>query len=405
MRALVDVKVVRMNTITLLIYLDACLHGYISKERTPFLYRLTGEGFFGRIRTVPGFTQEAAMMTGEFPDKTDFFTWYRYSPNSSPFAWTRPLRLLKPLRRSRAYYPIKVGIRKVSSHIARRAYQDPAFIPLDILPYFEDISATLPKNLPDLASICRASQHTCFQQSMIYGYIGSKRCGSIFGPVIESIESKNPFDFYIAHIGELDGLGHHYGPHPDFFSEFLKEIDLWLFKIYGSIRRKGLKCNLIIASDHGMFDVRSIVDIEKQLKSLFLKVPKDYIYFLDSTIARFWFSNDKAKNLIEEMLLRIPNGHIVSEEEKKRYHIDFKHNGYGNLWFWLDRGCMIFPNFFQSLKSSKTKGMHGYLDDEEGALIVYSDMKNTKSIARNAARARTLHLTDVFRITRALAGF
>jgi hypothetical protein len=362
---------------------------------------LSQDGFFGRVKTVPGFTQEAAMMTGKYPDETGYFTWYRYAPGRSPFSWTRPLRFMEILRRSRLYYPIKVGIRTTTKLITGSKYPDPSFIPLNILPYFQNLSATLPTNLPNLSSLCSASGLNCFEQTMVYDFVGSKPCGKLFNPILNSIKKGKSYDLYIIHIGELDALGHRYGPHPELFRECLREIDSWIRTTYETAKQQSLVCNFIITSDHGMVDVKETVDIENEFRRMPLKAPKDYLYFLDSTMARFWFFNEKARTLIEEMLEKIPKGHILSQEEKQRLHINLDNDAYGELLFWIDKGYLIFPNFFQSITSERTRGMHGYVNDEDGALIVYSDEKNMRKIMTKDV----VPLVEVFQITRNLVGF
>jgi len=390
-----------MREITFFIYLDACRYDYISKESTPFLHELCQNGFFGRVETVPGFTQEVAMMTGKYPNESGYFTWYRYAPEKSPFLWVRPFGFLKFLQRFRFYYPIKVGIRTVTRLLTGIRYPDPAFIPPDVVPYFHNTGAGLPNHLPNLVSLCRLSKRNCFEQMMVLDFVGSKRCSKLFKAALNSITDGEPCDLYLIHIGELDVLGHRYGPHPELFQQRLKEIDHWIHATYELVRRLNFSCNLIIVSDHGMVDVKGTVDIKGKLKRLSLKIPQDYVYFLDSTMARFWFLSNKARSLIEKMLSDIPNGHILSQEEKEKLRINFEHNTYGDILFWVDKGYLIFPNFFQSVSSEKTRGMHGYIHDVDGALIIYSDEKNARSIAKKDV----IPLTEIFNITRDLVGF
>ena len=390
-----------MTSSTFLIYVDACCHSYVSKENTPFLQKISQEGFLGRVETVPGFTQEAAMMTGKYPSETGYFTWYRHTSKESPFLWVSPFGFLSFLRSFQIYYPVKVGIRKITDFITGKKYQDPAFIPLKILPLFENLTSTLPHHLPNLTSLCRASRRTCFEQTMVYDFVGSRSCREMLYPVLKSIKNGNPYDLYIIHIGELDGLGHKYGPHPELFRDYLIEMDSWLSKIFQFVKTIGVKCNFIVTSDHGMIDVKGKIDVESKLKESSLRIPQDYVYFLDSTMARFWFCNNKARHLIEQKLSTIPHGHILSEGEKERLHINLNHDAYGELLFWLDKGFLIFPNFFQSITLNKTRGMHGYMDDKDGVLIVYSDETNVKDLVRGDV----VPLPEVFDITRALAGF
>lgn len=389
-----------METVTFLIYLDAFCNDYVTDKNTPFLYELSKKGYFGKVQTVSGFAQEAAIMTGKYPDKTDSFTWYRYSPENSPFRWLRPFRFFKILRRFRVYYPIKVAIRKITGFVTHREYQDPAFIPLDILVLFENASVSLPKHLPTLASLCQLSKRKCQELTMVYKSIGSQRCPTLFKPILDSIEDRRPCDVCIVHIGEFDSLGHRFGPHPERFEDYLNEVDSWIHKLYYSAKQTGLNCNLVITADHAMFDVKGMIDIESELKRIPLRVFDDYVYFLDSTIARFWFFSDRAKHLVEKKLSEIRHGHTLSQKEKEEQHISFKNNTYGDLLFWVDKGYMIFPNFFQAIASEQLNGMHGYLNDHDGALIVYSDKQNAKQIVGKAI----VPLVEVFDITRTLAG-
>jgi hypothetical protein len=389
-----------MTSSTFLVYLDACCYSYVSKENTPFLHKISQGGFFGRVETVPGFTQEAAMMTGKYPNETGHFTWYRYSPEKSPYAWTRPFGFLSFLRRYRIYYPVKVGIRLIADLVTSKEYQDPAFIPLSVLHLFENLTSALPEHLPNLRSLCRVSKKTCFERTKVYDLIGSRGCREMLYPILESIKNRDFYDLYLIHLGELDGVGHKYGPHPELFRGQLLEIDSWLFRLFQSVKKAGLHCNLVITSDHGMADVKGVLDIETRLKETPLRIPKDYIYFLDSTMARFWFNNSEGRHVIKQTLSRIPHGHILSESEKDRLHINMGHDAYGELLFWADKGYLIFPNFFQSIASEKTKGMHGYMEDKDGVLIVYSDQTNVDKIIK---KKDVVPLTEVFEITKALA--
>jgi len=333
------------------------------------------KGWMGRTKTVPGFTQGTAIVTGKYPDETNHFTWYRYSPKNSPFLWLKPFKAFRILPQFRFYDPIKVIIRKTTGLITKRKYPDPAHIPLDLVPYFENIGAEIPTHLRSLISICRSSSRRCLDLMLNYGFIGTERCTKIFNTVYETIKKGDAYDLYMIHVGELDILGHRFGPRPELFKKYLGEIDACIEQLYELAHRHSHMCNIVIVSDHGMYDVLGTVDIAGKLKQLKLRLHKDYIYFLDSTMARFWFLNDRSRSPIEEMLKTIPHGHIVSDDEKKEYHVNFKDNLYGDVIFWLSKGYIIFPNFFQTNNFNRPKGMHGYMDDEDGVLITYSDEK------------------------------
>jgi len=389
-----------MKDVTIFIYLDACRYDYISEENTPFLFKLSQKGFISRVRTVAGFTQEAAMMTGKYPDETGYFTWYRYCPTKSPFLWTHKLRFLTNLRRLRFYYLVKVGIRTITKLITRKQYPDPAFIPLNVLDHFDNISTSLPADLLTIPSICRLSKLRCFETETMYGFLGSKKCREILEPVISSIKEVDPYDLYLVHIGELDSVGHKYGPHPGRFQGCLREIDSSIRDLWDATKARGLNCSIVVSSDHGMNDIIGLVDIESRLKNLPLKVPRDYVYFLDSTMARFWFQSETARRLILRTLAEVPNGHVLSEAERTLLHIGQGKRDYGEVLFWVDKGYIVFPNFFQSLSQSEVKGMHGYMDDNDGALVVYSERLSAENLVDNTV----VPLIDIFPLVLRLAG-
>jgi len=366
----------------------------------PFLYDLVHRGYLNRVKTVPGFTQETAMMTGKFPVETDHFTWYRYAPKTSPFKWLKPFGIFRNLPSFRFYGPIKVGIRTATRLITGRRYPDPAHIPLDLLPYFERIAPKSLRHLPDLYSICRSSGHTYYDLMYIYNFINTKRCNDMFQTICKSIEEGIAYDLYLIHVGELDILGHRFGARPELFVSYLREIDAWIRELYELTHRHGHTCSLVVVSDHGMMNVKGAVDITNKLSQLKLRLHKDYLYFLDSTMARFWFMNKQAQREVEAMLQTIPHGHIISPTEKNELHINFQHNQYGDLLFWLEEGYIIFPNFFQANNSNMPKGMHGYMNDTDGALVIYSDDKTVKENLKDP-----VPLVDVFSVVLELAGF
>ena len=107
-------------------------------------------------------------------------------------------------------------------------------------------------------------------------------------------------------------------------------------------------------------------------------IEKDYLVFLDSTMARFWFFSESARRLIIELLSHIGGGHVLTQEEKDRYHLNYPHNKFGDLIFLVDPGVLIFPNFYQN--RHPVKGMHGYAPEtpeQQSLLLISSPRVNT----------------------------
>ena len=60
--------------------------------------------------------------------------------------------------------------------------------------------------------------------------------------------------------------------------------------------------------------------------------------------AGFGFFNDNARKTICECLMSIPHSNIVSEEDKKRFMINFDDNMYGETYLLMDPGIQIVPS-------------------------------------------------------------
>ncbi len=159
----------------------------------------------------------------------------------------------------------------------------------------------------------------------------------------------------------LDGLLHAVGPFDpqargalDRYQEVLR---LWM-KIaagrYGEVR-------LFVFGDHGMAPVHSHHDIWSGLRSLSARAPGEYLYFLDSTMARFWFFSDRARNEVMSFLGEQEYGRILHEQELADLGCAFREQEYGEVIFLLHEGRILVPSF---MGSQPVRGMHGYHPDD-----------------------------------------
>ena len=203
--------------------------------------------------------------------------------------------------------------------------------------------------------------------------------------MLESIKNKfnfddiNKLDYHFFYISDLDKTGHRYGGSSIEYFNKIKEISNFINSIINSAEKYCNNINFMIFGDHGMVDINKIINIEEKLIKLNLKIEKDYIYFLDSTVARFWFYNDNAKQKIINCLSNNQYGSWITAAERNEYHINYKHNKYGDEIWWANDGVLISPNFWQSTR--KLKGMHGYrnnsLDNHTCMLTNNQDILNS----------------------------
>jgi predicted AlkP superfamily pyrophosphatase or phosphodiesterase len=194
-------------------------------------------------------------------------------------------------------------------------------------------------------------------------------------------ELSPPFDFVFLHIADLDRIGHRYGPESVEIRTTLKRIDKGIERIVKVANERIEEVNLVIMGDHGMMEVSKHLDIWNKLKRLPVKLEKDYLVFLDSTMARFWFFSDRAGTVIVEMLDDLDSGQIIRQVQRDKYHLNYSHNKFGDVIFLVNPNVLIFPNFYQNKKS--VKGMHGYAPEtpeQQSALLIHSPkVKEPKS--------------------------
>jgi hypothetical protein len=122
------------------------------------------------------------------------------------------------------------------------------------------------------------------------------------------------------------------------------------------------------------------IELWAQLQGLEVSVAIDYMVFLDSTMARFWFWTASARRDIPALLETIKGGHILSQADCERLEIDGCDPRNGELYFLLEPGYIFTPNFFH-MNSSMPVGMHGYdpaIRDNQGVLIINSMSRNIR---------------------------
>lgn len=365
-----------MKILTVAIQVDALRHDYISRENTPFLYSLGCEGIVGALVPTFGFEPDAAYLAGLYPDECDGGMHFWYSPETSTFKIAKflpgfidsfPGITQLVLRRL-----LRIYVRRRTNSSRVKYVPFSCRIPFKLMPYFDLAEKYLldEDEFADGKSIFTILR----KNSKSFFFHGAPTHPTGAEAVLKGlVEAEHPFDFIYLHIGDLDSVGHKYGPHSHEISSALRRVDVVLEKIWNYLNNEYEKVNFVIFGDHGMVEVKDSLDIASRFKILNLRLGKDYLYFLDSTFARFWFFNDKTEQIIHRALEGIDQGHVLTQEEKERYHLNYSHNRFGDLIFLADPGVLIFPNFWNNSKPEK--GMHGYATEypgQQSALVIHS---------------------------------
>jgi hypothetical protein len=106
-----------------------------------------------------------------------------------------------------------------------------------------------------------------------------------------------------------------------------------------------------------MANCDELVDLKAKIDALPVKMEKDYAVVYDSTMARFWFFNENARNLIHAALKQVPEGRIMPDDELKRYRALFPDRKFGETIFLMREGVLIVPSH---MGERPIRAMHGY---------------------------------------------
>jgi hypothetical protein len=86
-------------------------------------------------------------------------------------------------------------------------------------------------------------------------------------------------------------------------------------------------------------------------------MPHDFAVVYDSTMARFWFFNNRARQAVSELLQTIPQGRVLSDPELEAMGTLFPDRRFGELIFLVNEGVLIVPS---DMGERPIRAMHGY---------------------------------------------
>lgn len=360
----------------LLILIDGLRHDYINPVDSPFLCALGKQNIDAIVKETFAFELRPAFFAGLQPEECDVANMFCYDPTNSPFRSIDVsngdrVKITQELRaeaEKRGYTLVK--------HIGSCAD-----IPLNLLKYFdfsEKYNTSDPGAIPSHKTLFDYLRNDGKKWLWIAYPDGPAITKGVLEKFLATVAGDE--DFIYLHFSELDWVGHEFGPHSIEQKRTLLEIDEAIRKVFCKLNQSFTDVRSVIFGDHGQVKIKKNIDIESKLKKTGLVLEKDYLCFLDSTQARFWFFNAAAKKKIIDLLRTFPDGKILTAADLKRLRSCFKHNKFGELIFVVNDGVGIFPNFFQH--GNPCKGLHGYLPEVEGnwAKLIVAGCGITKKI-------------------------
>ena len=371
-----------------------CVLDALSADMVPALVRALGEepAVCGSVVPPFSFEPDAAFLCGRYPEETDSGTHFWYAPESSPFYWLKgwggALDRLPHLGQLALRRALRLGVRRRGKPVLT------ARIPFALLPYFDAARSHYPteRGFSDFPTVFDLLS----RQGRRFLYLGAPVTGSRSENIWEDLcrTSTEEFDLVYLFAGDLDEVGHQYGPDSAEYEEAVLCMGEFIQRVRAHLSHELGGPKTLIFGDHGMVGVHQTVDVLSVLKSLPLQAPRDYLYFLDSTLARFWFFNDKARQIVSEAMSELKGGRLVSEDDRNTYQIRYPHDRFGELIWWADSRTIILPNFWQGQKP--VKGMHGYRQEVRPNHAGFVLMDRDLGLATHRSLAQPIPMTDLF---------
>ena len=317
-------------------------------------YRNPCQTLFGYSSTC-----DPTILTGSLPDEHGHFSFFVKADSKSPFSG---LRWLAPLPEILAgHHRIR---NRVSRWLARKlgytGYFQLYSVPFRFLPYLD---YTEKRDIYEPGGIIRG-QETIFENWKRSGKRWTRsdwRKGDAEN--IAEIENQiEEGDIELAYLftAGLDAVMHRYGTHGPEVDQAWNQFEETVRRLYQKAAHQYRDVKFYLFSDHGMANVTTPSDLMLRWFKKPFHYGRDYVAVFDSTMARFWFLNEKTRREATAWLADQPDGAIVRDEQLKTWNCFFPDRRYGELFYLLPCQSLFVPSF---LNQRLVTGMHGYSPD------------------------------------------
>jgi predicted AlkP superfamily pyrophosphatase or phosphodiesterase len=285
-------------------------------------------------------------------------------PSTSGFRRVKRLLLEKHERRELVY---RYWIQNESKRYATHA--PPTHIPLQLLPFIGVSEDNRPIHLP--GALQEETIFDVFSQEQVpYKFLMFPAVNCDDPAVVQMFlrERNSSARILLGQFSDSDALIHYCGPSSPKRREVAGEIDRRLRDIDSEF---GDSATWIIIGDHGMTDVIEEIDIPSVLADFEAEARvlqgRDYLLFLDSTMARFRWLTEKGRTFLDkicELPVLKSKGTFIDEVMAHRYCLPLNDRRYGDRIWWANVGTLVFPDYFHDAQTHN-KGMHGYDTDHD----------------------------------------
>jgi hypothetical protein len=337
----------------LFVFVDAC--GWEIIKDDPFVHEFAR--YRKQLTSVFGYSSACvpSIVSGRWPVDHRNWSYFVYDPKNSPFKGLRPLRWLPEKITSRRFFRRWLS-QFVKTRLNFQGYFDLYNLPFrDIYLYdfTEKRSPLQPGGMNRGTNIFDflAARHIPFHVSDP----ARSEAGNLQA-LVQDIRAER-IDFAFLYWPDLDGLLHRVGNQSPQVPRKLRSYETSISSLLETAREHYEEIRLYVFGDHGMANCDEWLDLRAKVQCLPLRMPEDYAVVYDSTMARFWFFNQRARELITRRLGEVPQGRILPDAELKELGVLFPDRYFGELIYLLKEGILIVPSH---MGQRPIRAMHGY---------------------------------------------
>lgn len=358
---------------TLILFLDNLHTDVLTADTMPAVHAEATEGALASAETVLGYSSAIrnTIFTGAPPDVHDRWSKFKYAPDDSPFDKRRLYRAIEAVPGGLLQRCVRFACSKT---IVRKQGRDQGYpflsienVPADLLPYFdftEDDVTKGGRNVETLFDVLR-EHGVSFEYLSLPLSLGGRQLARI-----EKALEQN--DVVFVYLYNLDAAGHRFGTDSRGFRVVQAHVDRFAEKVLRLARRRWGDMQFFCFSDHGMTTITKHLNLAKHLKRTAPGFQEDYLCFIDSTMARFWYRTERARVEVHAAMQAFPEGRFLTSEERLRYGINFQSPAYGEEIFLLPSDSVFHPAYVSWMKPT---GMHGYACDDpsQDGVFIWND--------------------------------
>jgi predicted AlkP superfamily pyrophosphatase or phosphodiesterase len=341
------------TVLPLFVFVDAC--GWEIIKDDPFALAIAP--YRRKLESVFGFSSACipSILSGRWPVEHRNWCYFVYDPAHSPFKGLKALRWLPKAITSRRLFRRWLSL-LVKARLKFHGYFDLYNIPFRHISLFNFTEKKNPLQPGGLNRGPNIFDHLKSRDIPYHVSDPTKGERENLDALSQDIAKEN-IDFAFLYWPALDGLLHRVGNDMPAIPKKLRGYEQWLDELLATARQHYSEVKLYIFSDHGMANCDVLVDLQAPINKLGLEIGVDYVVVYDSTMARFWFLNQHARQEITAYLTQVPSGRILPDPDLEKLGALFPDRYFGEMIFLMDEGVLIVPSH---MGERPIRAMHGY---------------------------------------------